>query len=368
VTTDPDLGTLATPATVFVCAVGIDASLFSGLSEDQEARVTLHRYDTDGEGGQVTALPHAPACMPGKPGGVASISPSLGGMLASLAHGQIKRAAKEAVALLSPKPLYAAMFIDLGGGGFTEEFSDFQFALPAKMEIVEGTNGQTALPGTVLSPTVKVTDLGGDPVAGASVHFSFPSGDVAVTTGANGLASRPWTIAEGNNSLPVSGRGIASLYINGPRGADGEFDSVLDPFQPIQNHFDPTFTGQGQPVSVLTGTLSFSATGVSQTASATASVSPTTFEGSCPALFTFTGQITSTAAGVVTYTWERSDDATGPVLSVGFEAPGTQTVTTTWKLGTLTPAPQTAWERIKILSPNVAFSNKATFTLTCVSQ
>jgi hypothetical protein len=186
VTTDPVLPRLADPATVFICAVGVDATLFQGLSEAQEERVTLHRYDASGEQAGVVALPHAHACLPGSPGGVASIKPSVGAMFAKLAHGEFKRAASEAVALLAPKPLYAAMFIDLGGGGFTEFFSDFQFALPAKMEIVNGTTGQSVRMGATLHPAVLVTDLGGDPVRGATVHFGKGEASTAVTTGDDG--------------------------------------------------------------------------------------------------------------------------------------------------------------------------------------
>lgn len=377
VTTDPVLPTLSDPATVFVCSVGINApGLFTGLTETQEARVTLHQYDADGPNKGLRALPHAHACTQGYPGGVATIDPSVGAMLASLVHGRFKQAATAALALLAPKPLYAAMFIDLGGGGLVGECcSDFQFALPAKMEAVEGTDNQTAMAGAVLSPTVKVTDLGGEPVAGASVHFftaaPAPAGDIVVTTGADGLASQPWTIAAGSNSLPVSGRGIASLSVNGPRGATGEFDSVFDPFQPIQSAFDPGFTGQAQSVFVLTGTFAFSATGLAPTASATASVSPQSFNGVCPTQFTFSGSITSTVPGIVTYIWERSDagvDTNGP-YTVSFDAPGTQaTVQMTWYRGTQTSAAETGWERIKILSPNSAVSNNATFTQTCVPQ
>ena len=365
VTTDPVLPRLTTPATVFVCSVGINAPLFAGLSEEQEARVTMHRYDATGPQAGVTALPHAQACVPGTPGGIASTRPSFTGMLANLAHGQIRRAAKEAVALLAPEPLYAAKFIDLGGGGFTEFFSDFQFALPAKMEIVSGTDGQVAAGGTVLAPTVRVSDLGGDPVAGATVHFftSDPaiSTDTTVTTDASGLASVPWTIGTGTSTLPASGRGIAGPTANGPRRSVGaEIDDILDPFQPIQSHFDAGFTGVPQAVSVLTGSVTFTA--YESTASATASVSPGSYTGECPTVFTFTGIITSPVAGDVTYTWDRSDGATGPSYTIHFSEPGSQTVTTTW---TLSPASFTGWERVHITAPSNVLSNQASFTLTC---
>ncbi|HUQ45003.1 MAG TPA: hypothetical protein VM033_00045 [Gemmatimonadaceae bacterium] len=130
VTTDPVLsGPLVNRATVFICSVGVGAY---GLTAAEAEAVTMYRSDQAG----VAALAHTDACKPGTPGGVvASANSTLGGMLASLARGEFRRAASQAVELISPKPLYAAMFIDLGGGGLTESFSDFQFALPLSVLI-----------------------------------------------------------------------------------------------------------------------------------------------------------------------------------------------------------------------------------------
>ena len=126
VTTRPVLeAPLAPRATVFICEVGIGAY---GLTEADEAAIKMYRSDDAG----IVALQSAPACKPGSPGGLlASATPSVRGMFASLLHGKFRHAADEALALVTPKPLYAAMFIDLGGGGFTESFSDFQFAVPS---------------------------------------------------------------------------------------------------------------------------------------------------------------------------------------------------------------------------------------------
>lgn len=131
---------LVTPATVFICSVGVGVY---GLTDADRDAVTMYRYDKNG----VAALPHAEACKPNTPGGiVASANPTLRGMFASLVHGQFRRAAHEAAALLGPKPLYAARFIDLGGGGLTYDFSDFQFAQPSVL--IYGPSLFTALPGT----------------------------------------------------------------------------------------------------------------------------------------------------------------------------------------------------------------------------
>jgi hypothetical protein len=361
VTADPALppSGFTTPATVFICDVN-DASVASRVVDPAQAeRITLQRLDP---GPVITALPHASACE----SPIASADGTLRGMFAALRRGHLGAAAREVASMLAPKPLYAARFIDLGGGGFTSELSDFQFALPSKMEIVAGTNDQTAPAGSTLLPAVQVTDLAGAPVIGATVHFF--TGDPAtapgtlVTTDASGLASASWTIGTGTSTTHASGRGIATASINGPRRSVGsEIDDILDPFQPIQSHFDTWFTGVAQPVSVYTGIVSFTAYELS--VSATASVSPASYTGICPALFTFTGVITSTAPGPVTFTWDRSDGATSPNVTLNFTAPGSQTVTDTW---TLSPtSPFTGWERVHVLTPNAVVSNQASFTLTC---
>lgn len=265
VTAEPALppAGLANAAAVFICDVGHSTG---GLTESQEKRLTLHRLDVDGLGAQtLAALPHAPGC----PVTTASTG-SLRGVFAALRSGQLRMAARQAVALVSPRPLYAAKMVDLGGGGFTDAFSDFQFALPAKFTVDAAGNNQSAEPGSPLpvSPSVHVTDLGGDPVRGARVTFSTSNGSLtnnpvsgdpttvrAVVTDANGFASTGWTIGgtSGKNTLRVWGRGIAGSDNNGPREG-------IDPFQPIQAFFD-NGANVAAPVPVLTGAVFIGATG-----------------------------------------------------------------------------------------------------------
>jgi hypothetical protein len=99
-----------------------------------------------------------------------------------------------------------------------------------------------------------------------------------------------------------------------------------------------------------------------QVTAVSASVSPPSYTGTCPETFTFTANITANAAGIVTYTWLRSDGAQAPTQTITFSGPGTQTVSTTW---TLSPASYSGSEQLKILSPNSMVSNSATFTLGC---
>ena len=236
----PALGvgqTLDNSAIVQVCDLAGSASTAGLFSEAQEHRVTLHRLD----GTAVRALPHVAGCAVFS----SEVAPTMGSVLAEIGHGHLKAAGGKLLAMLGPTPLNARRRrLDLGGGGSTFEFSDFQFALPAKMEITAG-NPQTAPYSSTLpvNPTVKVTDLGGDPVARATVHFTPAAGSVgaaSVTTGASGLASTSWTLGVplGIQQMTASGRGIAGGNFDGPRCS-------FDPFQSIQLSPHPAEFGQG---------------------------------------------------------------------------------------------------------------------------
>ncbi len=96
-------------------------------------------------------------------------------------------------------------------------------------------------------------------------------------------------------------------------------------------------------------------------------VTPKHYSGSCPTIFTFTGTITTTSPGTVTYTWIRSDHGVSPTLTLVFATAGTQSVMpSTWDRGVVPPQTKTkGWEKIKILSPVVKTSKPAKFKLKC---
>ena len=274
VTANPALSSqgLTVAATVFICDVS-DLTVTQGvggqvLDHDQADRITLHRLDPGPDGGQiVTALPHASACG----GPTASRDDgSFRGLFAALRHGSMHEVMRQVASLVSPKPLYAARFIDLGGGGSTAFFSDFQFALPASMAVVPQTDDQSASFGAMvpLFPTVKVTDVNGFPVRGATVRFDTKNGSVTratVVTDEAGIAQVGWTLGySASNTLAASGRGLAGTDVNGPRGSSSSTaDHLVDPFQPIQSKFDADLSvGPPGEVLVQTGTVTFSATGL----------------------------------------------------------------------------------------------------------
>ena len=226
---------LDTPADVSVCDVAPDI-IAAGVSEDQEHLITMHRLD----GSVVRALPHTPGC----PIILGEVAPTLRSVVRELARGNLGGAAGKLAAMMGPTPLNARVRrLDVGGRSQTTAFSDFQFALPAKMSIYAG-NAQIAGIGTTLpvDPAVQVTDLNGDPVANATVHFAAAQGSVgaaSAVSGADGVAHTSWTLGTlvGGESMTASGRGIAGSNADGPR-------SSFDPFMVLQTQFNP----DGDPI------------------------------------------------------------------------------------------------------------------------
>jgi hypothetical protein len=95
--------------------------------------------------------------------------------------------------------------------------TEFQFALPARMDYVDPSDtNRTAAPGSSLPTRVKVTDWYGDPVQGARVRFIAPSIEgpgveiATVRSNDEGIAEFSWTIAAGVNTVVATGHGIAA--------------------------------------------------------------------------------------------------------------------------------------------------------------
>lgn len=251
---------LAKKALVFSCDVTA-ASVTGVVSRAQAERITMHRL----VGTQLEALPHEhPSC------GISPTSQSLPGdnvrrMFAQLARGNVRSVAKQVIAMLAPKPLYAARFIDLGGGGLTafgdgaglsvsptngprlsvsttggSSVHEFQFLLPAKFDYISTPTDQAAFPADQLSVNIRVTDLGNEPVMNARVRLGADNdGTVAPLTlvtssdaASRGVASVTWTVsAKSPNTLTATGLGIAGQYSHGPRDPHRTPDQI-DPFQP----------------------------------------------------------------------------------------------------------------------------------------
>ena len=101
------------------------------------------------------------------------------------------------------------------------------------------------------------------------------------------------------------------------------------------------------------------------------SVNPANYSGPCTDPggkridFTFSADIKTNGAGNVTYTWQRSDNATAPEESLTYTTAGTKTVTSTWSRWFNPGDNVTGWKRIYINEPNHQAFSEATFTIKC---
>ena len=98
---------------------------------------------------------------------------------------------------------------------------------------------------------------------------------------------------------------------------------------------------------------------------ASLSAHPTSYNGKCPAVIKFNGEITSIKAGRVQYKFIRSDNANAPVQTLSFAKPGKKSVSTTWTLGGAALPTYAGWEAIQVISPEQVESNKAEFNIQC---
>ena len=87
----------------------------------------------------------------------------------------------------------------------------------------------------------------------------------------------------------------------------------------------------------------------------------TSVTGACPYTFPLTAQITSTAAGRVTYFWERSDGVRSPAQEVVFDDAGTKSMNYNWEF----PASFDGSVRIYIDNPNHQYFQPLALKLTC---
>ncbi len=98
--------------------------------------------------------------------------------------------------------------------------------------------------------------------------------------------------------------------------------------------------------------------------SAQVAVTPPVAESKCTtaAPFTYSGSVTATEPGTVTYRWLYSTGKQGPVQTLNFTAPRDQRVS-----GGTVKASKTGsgWAEIKLLSPAEKTSNRATYKLMC---
>ncbi|HEX6313287.1 MAG TPA: Ig-like domain-containing protein [Gemmatimonadaceae bacterium] len=265
-TETPFTGQLSTPAILSICET-IDFVPVEYQGQDEQ--IALHHFHTENGTLPITrveALPEANSCQ------TLTGDASSGNVLGRLARA----VARNITSFMNPQPLHAAVALDVGGGGFLNDFSSlFKLALPGKGDYVNAADAyRTAPPGSDVTLQAKVTDLVGAPIAGATVNWAVQSspGTASLsasqtTTDANGLAQVVLTLPRqtGTTVVYAAGKGIAdarnagctvgnntNASCNGPRtGADLY---AFDPFIPRNHHLEPTSTLGPVPVPIATGT------------------------------------------------------------------------------------------------------------------
>jgi len=91
------------------------------------------------------------------------------------------------------------------------------------------------------------------------------------------------------------------------------------------------------------------------------SSTPASYDGACPKNFTIKADITTSAAGKVTYQWKRSDGVTTDLKSVTLDSQGTKTVQFDWDLNST----DTHWAKIYIDAPNHQWFGPIDIPVTC---
>jgi hypothetical protein len=91
----------------------------------------------------------------------------------------------------------------------------------------------------------------------------------------------------------------------------------------------------------------------------------TLLEQTCPVVLVFHGNITTTRAASVTYTWVDSHGRTWPQHRRRLSLPGVNGVSHKWKLGKPGRTVD-EWVQLKVTSPEQKLSNKVPVHFTCV--
>src|SRR5579875_571055 len=183
--------------------------------------------------------------------------------------------------------------------------------------------------------------------------------------GAGGAAAASWfdshrrVVLAGSAAAAAVVVGVAAVAVAGA-GNHSETSQQAAAINGPGSGPASTAPGRGKPARVK---VTPGADGKA-TFQAAVTVMPPAVTSSCatPTTFAYTGDLTASTAGSVSYQWVYSSGKSGPVQTLHFSGPGTMQVTG----GTVaTKAAGTGWAAIQLVSPAGGTSNKATYTLDC---
>jgi hypothetical protein len=92
---------------------------------------------------------------------------------------------------------------------------------------------------------------------------------------------------------------------------------------------------------------------------------PAAFTGACPVKVVFAGHVTTDGPGTIRFVWVRSDGGTSAENTETFNTAGTHEIVTSWTLGDHRER-VTAWQSLRVTSPNLMESSHADFALSCL--
>ena len=182
-------------------------------------------------------------------------------------------------------------------------------------------------------------------------------GTAAVGGGAGDAAASTWLAAHKTAVFATAAVAIAALVaVAVTRGGGSP--------SPKPSQAAATSTADGGSATPPTHGSATPPTHTLATFGATVTANPPVAMSACatPTTFTYSADLTATAAGTVSYKWVYSTGKSGPVQTATFTAPGTQKISG----GAVhTKTASTGWAAIQMLSPSTVLSNKATYQLTC---
>ncbi len=201
---------------------------------------------------------------------------------------------------------------------------------------------------------------------GDRVADALARGTLARGTGGNAHGGPLTTLFGGRQRsfYPVVAALVAVVLLVGTGTAialAGHFGSKPSNSASGVNQGSPSLT----PSAAGTSTAQLSARSPGKTAfTADAIMTPPATTSACatPATFRASGSISATTAGTVTYQWVYSSGTAGPVETLNFTKAGAQQVT---GAPIQSKTAGTGWATIKLVSPEAAVSNKATYVLDC---
>jgi serine/threonine-protein kinase len=186
-------------------------------------------------------------------------------------------------------------------------------------------------------------------------------GTGAAAGGAGAAAAGTWFAA--HKAAAVTIAAIATVAIVGV--AATAITGVLGGSSSSTVHLSAN--GSQSPTAPASPTGSASASPPAQVSfNAMASASPPVATSACttPTAFTYSANLSATAAGQVTYKWVYSTGKSGPVQTATFTGAGSQQITG----GTVKLAKAgTGWAAIQLVSPSAMMSNKASYQLVCTT-